>query len=628
SGNDVLFGGYGDDTLNGGSGSNNLIGGPGNDVAQVVDDTDMVFSGNEWSGSVTHGGNIDYLSNIEQVQLIGGESNNRLSANQVRIAVKLEGRGGNDLLQGGRLDDTLEGGAGDDTLVGGMGTNHLYGGGGKDVFTLFNYDPGMQIVHDFERTSDRFDMQGVNLRDIRVTREGNDSIISVNSQSTVYEGGRYVIRDIEAPRFKVLNALVDSRDFINVGGSGSFQHLPLSADARTNVGTLIREWATSYGAHIGKTFVNTPITGGTDPLLSSLTFTQRDIDFSNITPFSQPEFAARGSATVRATAGGSVTFASTFQVQDSTATTVSEEHRVGFSMARTISVQAKPLGIGLGGDNTMTIGYDFTRSTATTTEQGTARNFSISTTINVLPNSVTTVIGGAEQRHVDATFSTELAVDGNVTLSFSDNSSVQVPIDAILQTYMPSVFRGEGAVTSTTLSDGTYLVYNEDTVFTQAGTMDMVLNLSSSARDYVVQDDDLMGSSRGTHVGESHAERFWVARGSLPNRGSGTIELDNFHYANDRFMDKIGIEYSGISRFEQLTLSPTIITVQRTGFDGIPRPESVQSTHVSLGSQSLVDIVGVLPDQLNSSHFVFSTAGTFFDNSIPIANNGSTQLLS
>jgi Ca2+-binding RTX toxin-like protein len=629
NGNDVLLGGYGDDTLNGGSGSNNLIGGPGNDVVQVVDDTDITL---DLSSRVTHGGNIDYLNNIEQVQLIGGESNNRLSANQATISVKLEGQGGNDELVGGRFDDTLVGGTGDDTIAGGMGTNYLYGGAGKDVFTLFNFDPGMQIVGDFERTIDRFDMQGVSLRDIRVTREGNDSIVWVKNYGWG-PGGQIVS---EAPRFRVQNALVDSRDFTNVGG-GSLQHLSLSADARTNVGTLVREWATAYGNSIGKTFVNTPVTGGTDPLLSSLAFTQRRIEFSNVTPFSQPEFAATGSATVRATAGGSVTFASTFAVQDSTATTVSEEHRVGFSLARTISVQAQPLGIGVGGENTLTIGYDFTRSTATTEQKGTERDFSISTTIDVLPNSVTTVFGGALQRHVDTNFSADLAVDGNVELSFSDNSRVQVPIDAILQTYMPSVFRGQGAVRETTLPNGTYLVYNEDTVFTQAGTMDMVLNLQSDARDSVVQDDDLTSPTLSKHEGESHAERFWIARGALPNRGTvagtseqATLQLSNFDYVatpNDPEIDKIGIEYSGISRFEQLTLSQKTVAVQRIGFDGAPVTSQVESTHVSFGSQSLVDIIGVLPDQLNSSHFVFSTAGTFFDRSLPIANIGSTQPL-
>ncbi len=594
-----IYGGNGNDTLGGSLNSTLLDGGAGNDTAIFkVGNLDFRLTDSQLNTPVS----IINLANIETVRMEGGNLANVMNASASSKSVILIGNGG---------DDTLRGGSGNDQLEGGSGTNKLYGGAGADSFRM--HLDGLQIVQDFERTSDRFDMQGVNLRDIRVTREGNDSLIWVNNTTFGADG----------PRFRVLNAQVDSRDFTNVSGSGSFQHLPLSADARTNVGTLIREWATAYGAHIGKTFVDSPITGGTDPLLRDLTFTQRDIKFSNVTPFSQPEFVARGSATVKSTAGGSVTFASTFQTQDTTETTVSEQHRVGFSMARSISVQAKPLGIGVGGDNTLTIGYDFTRSTATTQGTATVRSFEVSTTQDLLPNSVSTVVGGIWQRHVDANFSAELAVDGNVTLSFANNSTVQVPIDAILQTYMPSVFRGQGAVKDTTLSDGTYLVYNDDTVFTQAGTMKMVLNLEGYSEDYQVQDDELTASSLRTHKGESHAERFWVARGSIPSRN--TLELDDFHVANDGSMDKIGIELNGISRFEQLTLSAKTIAVQTTPHSGTPDILYIPSTHVSIGNQSLVDIVGVTPDQLNSSHFQFSTAGTFFDRSIGSAHAGSTQ---
>ena len=45
----------------------------------------------------------------------------------------LDGRGGNDLVNGGRDNDVVKGGAGDDVLCGGRGTDKLYGGPGDDI---------------------------------------------------------------------------------------------------------------------------------------------------------------------------------------------------------------------------------------------------------------------------------------------------------------------------------------------------------------------------------------------------------------------------------------------------------------------------------------------------------------
>ncbi len=54
--------------------------------------------------------------------------------------------------------------------------------------------------------------------------------------------------------------------------------------------------------------------------------------------------------------------------------------------------------------------------------------------------------GGAYRRQCTANFSMDMEVGGDVRLSFTDGSFVDVPIGAILQAYLPDVFRGQGAV--------------------------------------------------------------------------------------------------------------------------------------------------------------------------------------
>ena len=46
----------------------------------------------------------------------------------------MDGRGGDDTLEGGAGDDTLSGGGGSDLLDGGDGADDLIGGGGADIF--------------------------------------------------------------------------------------------------------------------------------------------------------------------------------------------------------------------------------------------------------------------------------------------------------------------------------------------------------------------------------------------------------------------------------------------------------------------------------------------------------------
>jgi Ca2+-binding RTX toxin-like protein len=131
-GNDVLLGGNGNDTLNGGNGFNQLNGGDGYDIAQIVGEGDILFNYDNWFNPnqedvIEYGSNVAVLSNIEQVQIIGGENDDFVLAIDASVTLEIEGRGGNDAILGGMVNDTLKGGAGDDIIRGNNGDDILQG---------------------------------------------------------------------------------------------------------------------------------------------------------------------------------------------------------------------------------------------------------------------------------------------------------------------------------------------------------------------------------------------------------------------------------------------------------------------------------------------------------------------
>ena len=124
-GNDTLIGCIGDDTLVGGEGDDTLIGGgSGYDRAVAQSDAPELLA----TPTLISGEGLDGLQSIEQVELIGGDSNNLLNASGFlgagRTAI-LKGGAGNDTLLGTTLNDTLNGGDGLDSLTGGDGIDLL-----------------------------------------------------------------------------------------------------------------------------------------------------------------------------------------------------------------------------------------------------------------------------------------------------------------------------------------------------------------------------------------------------------------------------------------------------------------------------------------------------------------------
>ncbi len=172
SGNDTVSGGAGDDTIYGSAGNDSLDGGSdrdylydgdGNDVVNAGDGDDRFFSGagndtlNGGAGSdrlqVSGTGSfdlrdiwikhidtnnqlleIDNLTDIENVTLLGDDGNNGITAAFfTKGAVSMFGYDGIDNLYGGAGDDTLNGGEGNDVLRGGKGDDTLTGGNGSDI---------------------------------------------------------------------------------------------------------------------------------------------------------------------------------------------------------------------------------------------------------------------------------------------------------------------------------------------------------------------------------------------------------------------------------------------------------------------------------------------------------------
>ena len=143
----VIEDGFGNDTIAGGEGGND------DDALDLTAQTGPVtvsYTGDE-AGTLTDGTDTLEFSEIEQVQLNGG--NDSLDATADTAGVSVDGGGGadtviggsgNDTIRGGTGSDSLEGGAGADNIRAGMGADTVRGGQGND--TLYGGDSGADSV--------------------------------------------------------------------------------------------------------------------------------------------------------------------------------------------------------------------------------------------------------------------------------------------------------------------------------------------------------------------------------------------------------------------------------------------------------------------------------------------------
>ncbi|MEO0933082.1 MAG: DUF4347 domain-containing protein, partial [Cyanobacteria bacterium J06641_2] len=130
-GDDTLIGGYGVDTLSGGEGNDSLDGGYGFDIVRETADVSFQIKGSQLISTDSNTGeqlSVDKFRYIQQFELTGGESNNKIDTSDTSEFdgyVNLKGLGGNDSLTSGSANDTLSGGEGNDTIDGGEGIDTL-----------------------------------------------------------------------------------------------------------------------------------------------------------------------------------------------------------------------------------------------------------------------------------------------------------------------------------------------------------------------------------------------------------------------------------------------------------------------------------------------------------------------
>jgi Ca2+-binding RTX toxin-like protein len=146
---DSLMGGGGRDHLTPGPGGGEAIGGKGRDTVSFGGDGDWKI--NDARSRLVQADEITTLGSIELATVTGGPGANLIFGDSFTGNLRLNGRGGGDLLQAGegndRIlggggndfvqagsgDDEIEGGPGDDSLSGESGKDELRGGGGKDT---------------------------------------------------------------------------------------------------------------------------------------------------------------------------------------------------------------------------------------------------------------------------------------------------------------------------------------------------------------------------------------------------------------------------------------------------------------------------------------------------------------
>ena len=196
-GNDKLEGGAGNDIIYSHAGDDTVIGGAGRDRFIQVGDANFTLTDSQLTGRGT-----ESLSQIEEVIIGGGTSNNLIDASDVnQLNITLNGAAGNDTLIGGSNDDILRGGDGndsiegndgndklfgdngDDTLIGGSGTDLAFGGTGSDVFAL-EANSGKMIIKDFEIGRDMFGLTGsLGYGDLNIYHNAGNSTTVIRDMS-------------------------------------------------------------------------------------------------------------------------------------------------------------------------------------------------------------------------------------------------------------------------------------------------------------------------------------------------------------------------------------------------------------------------------------------------------------
>ncbi len=127
SGNDIF-------TVGNWTGSGSIHGGTGGVTDRIVVERDVDVTTLTNVSLISSGFGMLNLTGIETAQLLGGDSDNKLLADQFTLgSVTLRGGAGDDVLIGGSKKDSLDGGTGRDVLIGGLDSDTLIGGLDEDI---------------------------------------------------------------------------------------------------------------------------------------------------------------------------------------------------------------------------------------------------------------------------------------------------------------------------------------------------------------------------------------------------------------------------------------------------------------------------------------------------------------
>jgi hypothetical protein len=491
----------------------------------------------------------------------------------------------------GMFSERLYGGAGDDVLNGGSGNNILNGGTGSDRFVIIQpmwNDVAYQVIEDFEKGVDKLDFKGAT-KDLRFQRRGSDTVIKLN----------------EAEIAIVKNAVIDSRDFVQTKAPA------LTPDQINDISALVEAWAQRYADSVND------IVGEVD--LSNVKIIQGDIIYEQkpVISVGEPKTASitfRNSSTSSQSA--QVTFGAdtSWQTSGSNTTTWKVGGKLTAKAGWKTVVKASPNNTGTDSEVSKEVSVEISGEygkTETRTEVTGGRSFDqTSFTTNTPANSVTTANITYNRQSFDSKFTIPVDITGTVKIDLqrgTTNDILDLPIGAILQYYNPSQFASVDPrnVTYSELPNGDYLAYTPTTRATVKGEAKGVVNVVGRQTVSTVIDHNLSNPASTPAAGyrgnQSNADRFWLSLGGLP-AGRQPVKILDFATNEDR----IGIVAPGVDRKADLTLS----------YD-----ETANLGKIGVGSRTLAELPGVDPRSLAADSFLFSTTGSIFDNSLPLASS-------
>ncbi|MBE9069056.1 DUF4751 family protein [Leptolyngbya cf. ectocarpi LEGE 11479] len=467
-------------------------------------------------------------------------------------------------------DDILKGGAGDDTLIGGAGRNTLWGDDGNDTFVLD--EQGVQIIKDFERGSDKIDVNGADVSNIafEFTETGTNVLVE-QKQAAFVEGVAIGSQDITNASNQLELKPIDDKDHM-------FSYIRSSLEAWTE------SYAESVEANPGLTKVDT----------GNLKLQIVDSEIKVIEPGKsedkegndfQPDFRTssmllrnRGTAQPTST----ITWEDTKQFASETRTTVG-----GFIGGKVSVSVEQDLGTDLllATEETkltaaVEVNFQFNRSVTTVKRNSESGANGGSYSLTAPPNSVTLVTAQTSGiLEYNPTLQIPVLVSGDVSIDLNGDGDLtdaydiaKLPVNAILQSYRPDLFKGEGGMDSTRLytsptdqklayQEVTRAILNEKPKGTFIG--------ETTANAVTTYDHDLSSPTikqleEGFVEGiQGSEDRYWLLRGGTePHRASGDIlRIDGFEIANDF----IGIDHPTIGRLEQVHKATDLLLGQDPG---------------------------------------------------------------